>query len=243
VHQQSDVAAAAGWYPDPLHRYELRWFNGLRWTADVSVDGRRFVDLGEAMPIPPAAPSRTLAILAFIFGLGGLLVAWAPFVFVVAAAAAVTALVLGIVALPRIRRGQEAGRGFAVAGMAAAVAALGLCVVGFMLTRTVVREFDEYMDPGPVDAVVTECSADDGELTIEGTVENLDDRIHDYVVVVRVRDDQRRRTTEYVHVDGVGIGELREWDHHRFLTRFDEATVACDLLGVNGPYPFGLPEP
>ena len=33
-----------GWYPDPLGRYDLRWFNGTSWTADVSTNGTRHVD-------------------------------------------------------------------------------------------------------------------------------------------------------------------------------------------------------
>lgn len=33
-----------GWYPDPLGRYDNRWFNGTSWTADVSTDGARRVD-------------------------------------------------------------------------------------------------------------------------------------------------------------------------------------------------------
>lgn len=33
-----------GWYPDPLGRYDHRWFNGTSWTADVSSNGARHVD-------------------------------------------------------------------------------------------------------------------------------------------------------------------------------------------------------
>jgi hypothetical protein len=29
----------AGWQPDPLGRYEYRWWDGADWTADVSVGG------------------------------------------------------------------------------------------------------------------------------------------------------------------------------------------------------------
>jgi hypothetical protein len=34
----------AGWYPDPLGRFDHRWYDGTRWTADVSLDGVRRVD-------------------------------------------------------------------------------------------------------------------------------------------------------------------------------------------------------
>lgn len=52
---------AAGWYPDPLRRYEFRYFNGERWTGDVSVYGQRYLD-----PLPtstgplPGAPTTVL---------------------------------------------------------------------------------------------------------------------------------------------------------------------------------------
>jgi hypothetical protein len=46
-------AGTPGWYPDPYRRYELRYFNGQRWTGDVSVQGRRMIDPvngGQAAP-------------------------------------------------------------------------------------------------------------------------------------------------------------------------------------------------
>jgi hypothetical protein len=258
VDERSDSAHAAGWYPDPLHRFEFRWFNGDRWTADVSVDGRRLVDHaafaekpteqfgGRGAPVriapEPGAPPRTLAILAFVFGLGGLLIAWTPFLFVVGALGACAAGVLGSIALGRIGRGQARGRGLAIAGMVAGVAALGLCVVGFKLTGMVVREFDEYIDPGPNDAAVTACTADSLQVAIDGTIENLDDRIHDYVVVVEVGDAAGDRATSYIHVDDVAVGEQRRWSHHALVRGLDDDSLRCDLIGVNGPYPFGLVE-
>lgn len=33
-----------GWYPDPYRRYEHRYFDGQRWTADVSTGGSSGVD-------------------------------------------------------------------------------------------------------------------------------------------------------------------------------------------------------
>jgi hypothetical protein len=40
----NDSGVQPGWYADPLGRFELRYFNGDEWTADVSNDGGRFVD-------------------------------------------------------------------------------------------------------------------------------------------------------------------------------------------------------
>jgi hypothetical protein len=36
---------AAGWYPDPTERFELRWFDGDRWSELVTVDGEKAIDL------------------------------------------------------------------------------------------------------------------------------------------------------------------------------------------------------
>ena len=33
-----------GWYPDPLRRHQLRYWDGTRWTSDAADDGRRFTD-------------------------------------------------------------------------------------------------------------------------------------------------------------------------------------------------------
>lgn len=32
------------WHPDPSGRYELRWYDGTQWTANVSVNGQQLVD-------------------------------------------------------------------------------------------------------------------------------------------------------------------------------------------------------
>ena len=106
----------------------------------MSADGRRFLDPAGLAPssqpaatswqAAPTGPSRTLAVLATIFGIGGAAIAWMPFLFVIGAGAAIAALVLGVVALRRIAAGRAAGRGLAIAGIATGVVALGLCVVG-----------------------------------------------------------------------------------------------------------------
>jgi hypothetical protein len=44
---------APGWYPDPAGRFELRWWNGSRWTGDVVREGRRESDR------PPGTPGAT----------------------------------------------------------------------------------------------------------------------------------------------------------------------------------------
>jgi uncharacterized protein YxjI len=41
----------ANWYPDPLGRHELRFYDGTQWTEHVSSNGKQSVD-----PLTPAAP-------------------------------------------------------------------------------------------------------------------------------------------------------------------------------------------
>ena len=36
--------AAPNWYPDPYGRYQFRWFDGARWTDNVSSNGQQGVD-------------------------------------------------------------------------------------------------------------------------------------------------------------------------------------------------------
>jgi Protein of unknown function (DUF2510) len=38
------VNAVPAWYPDPSARYQLRYWDGFRWTPDVSVNGQHFID-------------------------------------------------------------------------------------------------------------------------------------------------------------------------------------------------------
>ena len=38
-----------GWYPDPLRRHQLRYWDGTRWTSDAADAGRWSLD-----PLPPA---------------------------------------------------------------------------------------------------------------------------------------------------------------------------------------------
>lgn len=69
-------AYPAGWYPDPLGRFDHRWYDGTRWTADVSLDGVRRVDPAGIAPSTEARPTtrrvpRAVLVLALVT-LGGL---------------------------------------------------------------------------------------------------------------------------------------------------------------------------
>jgi hypothetical protein len=135
-----------------MGRFEFRYFNGQRWTSDVSVNGQRYVDQLESSPAPaalpgwgptpqfaPKGPSRAFAVASFWVALGSVVFGWIPFVFVLTIGGAVTAFVFGVLALRRERIMPAGGRGYAIAGIVLAVAALGSSFVGFQLTRTVLR--------------------------------------------------------------------------------------------------------
>ncbi len=98
-----------GWHPDPAARYELRYFNGETWTADVSAAGRRFVDPSA----PRADPGMGGQLRRMVLGIVGVTTGWMPFVFVVGAVCAVLGIIFGAIVLRR--RGDP--RGFALTGV------------------------------------------------------------------------------------------------------------------------------
>ena len=70
-------AYPAGWYPDPLGRFDHRWYDGARWTADVSLDGVRRVDpagIGPSAGGPQTERRRVprVVIVLAVITLGGL---------------------------------------------------------------------------------------------------------------------------------------------------------------------------
>lgn len=232
-----------GWFPDPTGRFDHRWFNGVRWTTDVSVDGQRYIDPQPwAPPLASAsAPRRqrsTMAVLAFIFGLLSVALGWMPFLFVIAAGGAITALVLGTIVLRRQRIAPSGGRGLAIAGVALAPAGLALCIVGFLLTRTAVREFEDYLSPGAFTVAETTCrAADDGLATFAGTIANGDDRTHDYILSIEYVDAGSVVKRVSLTVTGVAPGDTAEWTDRRFV---GDVELDCHVRSVNGPFPFGL---
>ena len=247
-----DPSYAPGWYPDPARRYEYRYHNGQRWTADVSVNGQRYVDphwvtfttpdtpQGPAAPYGAgtfrAGPSRAMAITAFVVGLSALLLAWVPFVFVLAAAGAIVGAVFGIIALRANAAGTATGKAFAVWGLVLSLLAAPLCIVGFLISREVLREIDDLLDPGPYSVSIERCDVDDGVLVIAGTITNLDDRYHDYTIrlsyTVEVSGNiSLGRDYDTVYADTVGPGEKAP-----FTTSSTTAgsTAECAVDSVNG---------
>jgi hypothetical protein len=230
-------AFPAGWFPDPLGRYEHRWFNGTTWTSDVSTDGQRYVDPlgiagGPSIGGQTAPEGNGPATAAITCGIIGMLLACLPFVFVVGAALGVLALVFGVKGR---RRARENGRGgsMAVAGVVTGALALGLCVVGVITSVITFREVVAYAEPGLTTVTVDECVIDGRSASVTGTLTNESAKTRDYTLFVTVDD-----TRTSVVIDDVAPDATVEWQ----ATITDDVIVfSCepDVI-VNGPFPFGL---
>ena len=233
--------AAAGWYNDPLRRFEYRYFNGVQWTSDVSINGHRYVDSPNGQGGPQQQHdrrgSRGFAVASFVTGLCGLVFGWIPFVFVVATAAALAAIVFGIVGLNAATRQDGHGRGFAVAGLTLAPFALAACVGGFFFTRAVVREVRAFVDPGPHELVVDQpCTYTGGRATLNGTIHNLDDGNHDYRIVVDF-EGAGDSTSATGAVSDVAPGATAPWSVSADVA---SGPVTCKVTDVFGPLPFDI---
>lgn len=258
----------ADWYPDPTQRYEFRYHNGQDWTGDVSVDGNRYLDplprpategAGTSVPATAVAPlgqnnggqnnggqtgvragRSSKATAAMVLGIGSIATGWVPFVFVISAAAAVVALVLGVSTLRRNRRDQIAdsrSRGFALAGVILAPIGLATCLVGTWLTVLAYREVDKFANAGDFDLRETSCTVDAGVATYTGTITNLSDDVRDYHLTVEFRrpDTSSVLYRSSVDVDGVAPGEAATWSVDEIVNH-DE--LDCRVDHVSGPLPF-----
>ena len=219
----------------------------------MSISGQRRIDDGAPTtpqagwaPIAPAkaTPGRGFAVASFVIALCSLIVGWVPFLFVLAVFGAITALVFAVIGIRRARQANGHGMGFAVAGAVLAPIALAVCVVGFLLTRAVLDEVNEFVDPGRHDLIQSQpCDVVDGVATLTGSITNLETEPHDYTLNVVFVDDsptgsQRRLAVDSVVISDVGPGETQDWESVRLVGRV--TPVRCEVTDVYGPTPFGL---
>jgi hypothetical protein len=228
-----------GWQIDPSGRFDYRYFNGVDWTSDVAVNGQRYVDapVSQARPPGPAPkPPRGMAITAFVLGLCGIVLGWVPFIFILATGAAIGAIVFGILGLRSARRHDGSGRRLAITGLVLSPFALLVCVGGFFITRTVVREFREFIEPGPLELTAAQpCAIAAGRATLTGTVHNLDHRNHDYRIVVAFTGNTGDSGNNTVLVSDVAAGATASWSASAVVAG---STVKCEVTDVFGPAPF-----
>ena len=229
---------AAGWYPDPARRFQLRYHNGSAWTADVSTDGNRFVDpMGLAppsmvVPVGVAAARNGAATAALVLGIVAVATAWMPFVFAVGTVSAVIAIPLAI--LGRRRSAVSGRRRMATAGLVLGIVALLLSIIGFLFTRLVY----DFATPGENSTEITGCRVRAGVATAEGTLQNLEDGVESFVVVVEFLDaDGDQIDQDFVSVDDVPGGASVAFVASK-VTSADEVT--CTVSEVLGGSPVPL---
>jgi len=227
----------SGWFPDPLGRYEHRYFNGTAWTSDVSSNGQRYVDPLGLQPggAPGHGSSSTrngAATAAVVMGSIGVAIAWLPFIVVIGGVLAILAVIFGVIGL---RRSQTTGvgRGASIAGLVMGGLGVAAAVVGVVLTVMVFRVVVDFVEPGDHDAEVTSCQVDGRRAAVDGFITNLEDAARAYTIFVEV--DGR---TEFASVDEVDPGETATWSVV-VTTRSPISECDPDLV-VQGPFPYGI---
>jgi hypothetical protein len=207
----------------------------VAWTSDVSDGGQRLVDPFGTGPGYPGTDTRQgngVATAALTCGIIGMLIAWVPFVVVAGIVLGILALVFGIKGLRR-SASLGSGRGAAITGIVTGGLTLLLAVVGIVLSVILVQAVADFIEPGPVDAEVTDCSLDGRTAIVDGSIVNESRSVRDYTLFVTV--DER---VDIITFDALEPGVPVEWTA-RIRTRriIDECQPT---LVVQGPFPFGI---
>lgn len=253
-----------GWLPDPVGRHEYRYFNGQTWTADVADGGQRFVDPLGVLPTPAGSapvghagsrvggpfqhsgatpPGNGMATAALVCGIGGMLIAWIPFVVVLGIVLGVLGVTLGYQGVKRSSL-NGAGRGRATAAIVTGGVALALSAVGIWLSILTISEIADFTSPGLHRSAIAECEVNEGIVTTSGTVTNLSATIQDYTIFTTIlleTNDASREAEEFtipITLDGVEADQTAEWQAIE-TTRlaYDTCVTSID---VYGPFPFGI---
>jgi len=230
----------SGWFPDPHGRHDYRWFNGTAWTADVSDDGRRLVDPYGAAPIgrgPQVGSGNGFATAGIVCGLVALLFAWMPVFVVIGIVLGTLGLVFGVRGRRRARQ-VGTGAGTALTGVISGAAALALSIVGTVFTVSLVREVQDFMTPGPVEAEVLSCQVGPGAIDVEGSLTNRSTTQRSYTVYGVVR-DPRGIPDLVANVTDVDPGATESFTLHH--SSASDTPGVCDVrLVVHGPTPYGI---
>lgn len=252
------MSTAPGWYPDPSGRYEHRYHNGSSWTADVAVEGRRFVDPGgpwrpSAGPPragePPAGaqPASTpggrnrSAVAALVLGISAATLGWVPFLCFLTAVAAVLAVVFGVAGRRRARATGTA-RSFATWGLALGAVGLPVSALGIGLTAVVLRALDRYEEPAAHEIALTACTLDGATVRATGQLTNRSDGTATFTVRVALarRAGGRGAEIERVELSGVAPGATVDWSATGRPDGVTDGAPTCTIDAVRGPLPYGI---
>lgn len=90
----------------------------------------------------------TMAVLALIFGIGGIIISWVPFVVYLSFLIAIAAMVLGAIEFKRIDKGNSPsiGKGFAVTGIILGALTIVLGIVLSFVLKLFVSGAQGYFD-------------------------------------------------------------------------------------------------
>jgi hypothetical protein len=201
--------SSPGWYPDPFRRYDLRYHNGSRWTADVAAGGQRHIDPFGADPAAPGGPPPAsgprrrngIGIAAMVLGIVAAATAWLPFLFVVGAVCGILALIFGLVA--RRRRSTHGPSQAGTVGLVLGPIAVVLAVGGFVLTRVVL----DVVRPGKYEILDTSCRRVGDRQVFEGTIHNQSGRERSYSINVEFLRQGTRSVLERASTDVLDVPE------------------------------------
>jgi len=81
----------------------------------------------------------TLAVLALIFGIAGIVISWIPIINFLGFALSVAAIVMGAIELSKINKGKSSvsGKGFAITGIVLGIIAIIIGIVFSVILTTV----------------------------------------------------------------------------------------------------------
>ncbi|MDX2379140.1 MAG: DUF2510 domain-containing protein [Acidimicrobiia bacterium] len=238
-------AQPAGWYSDPLGRFDLRYHNGRSWTADVSLSGERFVDPTGTAPTrtsPSLETGSPRATAAMVLGIVAIGIGWFPYVAVAGLVCALLAIGLGISARRRSDSPASTTASRARVGITPGIVGLIVAVLGLVFTVIIARALDRYANPEPNDAVVTSCEVDDGVVAAAGELTNRGNADADFTVRVAIT----RAGTDNVHRTAtVEVDDVEPGASVPFALTVEVALdeVSCAVHDVDGPLPFGVDIP
>lgn len=234
------ATSTAGWYPDPIGRFELRFHNGREWTADVSTAGQRYVDPAGIAPdrAPPPEGGNGLATASMVLGIVAVSIAWMPFLVVAGVITAILALVFGVVAHRRAAH-TSVGRSRAIAGLVLGACALVASMIGLALTVIALDVYDDFVNPAEHEARITECVLSGSRVVVTGEIDNRDQATASFTIAVEVHPASGSRNAAELHgtVTDVAAGATETFELQRQVP-FDD--VECSITQVRGPLPFGI---
>lgn len=231
------AGAAPGWRPDPSGRHDFRWFNGDVFTADVADDGTRGFD-PDLTPSPSVerGSGRAAALTSLTLAVVAVTISWMPFLVVLGVAAALSAIVLGILAAARLQPGPGSGRRIAAAGITCAVVALGLSGIGVSSSRSVLDQLRSTREPGEHVVRVVGCVVDtEGRAVATGEIRNSDESPRSYVITVAFGDATRDFADRSARVPVVDPGETARFEVTTSAGRTPGDELTCRIDQVSSP--------